>query len=138
MHSQNSSAKEIARSSDRNFGLIMAAFFLIIALFPLMDHRAIRYWALVLSILFFGPAIIYPKVLSKLNIIWMQFGELLSKIVSPIALGLVFFFAITPFALVMRLIGKQTLDLRFEDKANSYWKIRRPPGPDPKSMKDQF
>lgn len=138
MHSQNSSTKEIARSSDRNFGLIMAVFFLIIALFPLLEFKAIRYWALVLSILFFAPAIIYPKVLSKLNIIWMQFGEMLSKIVSPIALGLVFFLAITPFALVMRFIGKRTLDLRFDDRSNSYWKIRQPPGPDPKSMKDQF
>jgi hypothetical protein len=138
MHSQSPTTNEIARSSDRNFGFIMSAFFLIIAFFPLLHHQAIRYWALIPAGLFFIPALVFPKLLSRLNILWMQFGELLSKIVSPIALGLVFFVAITPFALIMRLLGKRGLDLKFEAKRESYWKVRQVPGPDPKSMKDPF
>lgn len=138
MHSQSPPSKEIARSSDRNFGLIMSAFFFIIALFPLLHSQTIRYWALLLAALFFIPALLRPRLLSQLNILWMQFGEILSKIISPIALGLVFFLAITPFALVMRLIGKRTLDLKFDPACESYWKNRQVPGPDPKSMKDQF
>ena len=116
----------------------MTAFFLILTFLPLLDHQAIRYWTLLVAALFFIPALVFPKLLSKLNILWMQFGELLSKIVSPIALGIVFFVAITPFALIMRVLGKRGLDLKFEPNSGSYWKVREVPGPDPKSMKDQF
>lgn len=138
MSSQSSPNNPIARSSDRNFGLVMTGFFVIVALLPLWNGQAIRLWALMIAGVFFVPAIVFPKVLSRLNILWMQFGELLSKIVSPIALGLVFFVVITPFALVMRLLGKQTLELKFDAKSDSYWKTKQPPGPDPKSMKNQF
>ena len=130
--------KEIARSSDRNFGFVMSAFFLIVSLFPLLSHHSIRYWALILAGLFFIPALLFPSVLSRLNILWMLFGELLSKVVSPIALGIVFFGTITPFALIMRLFGKRTLDLQFDPNCQTYWKTRPTAGPDPKSMKNQF
>lgn len=138
MHSKSPQPNEIARSSDRNFGLIMSVFFLIISLFPLLHNQEIRYWALCAVVIFLIPSLFFPKILSRLNILWMQFGELLSKIVSPIALGLVFFIAITPFALIMRAVGKRTLDLKFDPNRTSYWKNREVPGPDPKSMKDQF
>ncbi|WP_281387979.1 SxtJ family membrane protein [Undibacterium seohonense] len=138
MHSQSPPPNQIARSSDRNFGFIMTAFFLILTFFPLLHHQPIRYWALLVAAFFFIPALVFPKLLSRLNILWMQFGELLSKIVSPIALGIVFFVAITPFALIMRVLGKRGLDLKFEPNCESYWKVRDVPGPDPKSMKDQF
>ena len=138
MHSQSLQPNGIARSSDRSFGLIMFVFFLVISLFPLLHNQAIRYWALCVAVIFLIPALLFPKILSRLNILWMQFGELLSKIVSPIALGLVFFIAITPFALIMRAVGKRTLDLKFDPSCASYWKNREMPGPNPKSMKDQF
>ena len=138
MHSRSPQPNDIARSSDRHFGLIMSVFFLIVGLFPLLHNQAIRYWALCVAVIFLIPALLFPKLLSRLNILWMQFGELLSKVVSPIALGLVFFVAITPFALIMRVLGKRTLDLKFDPSCKSYWKIREKPGPDPKSMKDQF
>ena len=138
MHLQSQKSNNIARSSDRNFGLIMATFFIIVSLYPLLSSQAVRYWTLCMAVIFLIPALLFPKFLSRLNILWMQFGELLSKIVSPIALGLIFFAAITPFALIMRAIGKRTLDLKFDPGCESYWKTREVPGPDPKSMKNQF
>lgn len=125
-------------STDRNFGFVMCVFFSILALLPLRNHEAVRIWPLIPAALFLVFALFAPKALHPLNRAWMHFGELLSKIVSPIALGLVFFVAITPFALLMRLFGKRPLDLRIDRSAKSYWKPRTPPGPAPESMKDQF
>lgn len=125
-------------STDRNFGLVMFGFFTILALLPLRLHEPIRMWAVIPATLFLILALIAPKVLHQLNRTWMHFGELMSKIVSPLALGLVFFAAITPFALVMRLFGKRPLDLAKNPSVQSYWKRRNPPGPTPESMKDQF
>ncbi|MBC3880763.1 hypothetical protein H8K35_02425 [Undibacterium sp. LX40W] len=125
-------------STDRNFGLVMCGFFTILALLPLRNHEPMRLWALIPAALFLIFALVAPKALHQLNRAWMHFGELLSKLVSPVAMGLVFFIAITPFALVMRLFGKRPLDLSIDRSAKSYWKPRTPPGPAPESMKDQF
>lgn len=125
-------------SSDRSFGLVMCAFFTIIALLPLRHGDTIRLWAMIVAACFLLPALLFPSVLHPLNKAWMHFGELLSKIVSPIALGLVFYIAITPFALVMRLFGKRPLELKPNKDLPSYWETRDPPGPDPRSMKNQF
>ncbi|WMW81742.1 SxtJ family membrane protein [Undibacterium cyanobacteriorum] len=125
-------------SSDRNFGFIMCAFFAIIALLPLRHGHEPRLWAGIIALTFLIPALFFSRILHPLNRAWMHFGELLSKIVSPIAMGIVFFGAITPFALIMRLFGKRPLDLKPNPKVVSYWKKRDPAGPDPQSMKDQF
>jgi hypothetical protein len=63
---------------------------------------------------------------------------LLHRIVSPLILGVMFFAVFTPIGLWMRLIGKRPLDLACDDKADSYWIERRPPGPPPGSFDRQF
>lgn len=133
-----SPSAEPEMSTDRNFGLVMFTFFTILALLPLRHDEPIRLWAAIPASAFLIFALFAPKALHQLNIAWMRFGVLLSKIVSPIALGIVFFLAITPFAMVMRLFGKRPLDLKIDRAASSYWKSRTPPGPAPESMKDQF
>ena len=63
---------------------------------------------------------------------------LLAKVVSPIALGLIYVLGIVPTGLIMRLLGKDPLRLRFDPGAEDYWVRRNPPGPDPKTMTQQF
>jgi len=63
---------------------------------------------------------------------------LLHHIVSPVALALVFYLAIMPTGLVMRLFGKDFLRLKLDPQAKSYWIERTPAGPAPDSMKNQF
>ena len=53
-------------------------------------------------------------------------------------MGLLFYLVVTPTGLVMRMLGKDLLRLRFDPQAKSYWIERRPPGPAPETMKDQF
>jgi hypothetical protein len=125
-------------STDRAFGLVFAAVFLVIAVFPLLFGGQLRIWSLAVSLGFGAVALVRPHVLAPLNRLWTQFGLLLHRIVSPAVLGIMFFAVITPMGVLMRLLGKDPLRLRFDTRSHSYWIERRPPGPKPDSFPDQF
>lgn len=126
------------RSSDRTFGFVFACLFLLIAILPLMHGHAVRPLAIVAGLIFGFLALVNSAVLAPLNRLWTEFGMLLHRIVSPFALAVIFFGVIMPIALVMRVLGKDPLRLRFDRAAPSYWVERTPPGPDAQSLKNQF
>lgn len=130
--------EEIEGSSDRSFGLVFAAVFLVIGLLPLLGGHAIRWWSIGVSVAFAAVALVAPALLSGLNRWWLKLGLLLSAIVSPVALGLLFYLAIAPIGLVMRMVGADPLRLKRDRAAKSYWIPREPPGPPPQSMNNQF
>ena len=125
-------------SSDRGFGLVFAIAFAAIGLWPLFMGNAVRSWSLATATVFLILAVGCPSSLKKLNKAWMRVGLLLNHIVSPIALGIIFFSTVLPIGLLMRLMGKDVLRLKFDSKAETYWIDRTPPGPDPKTMNNQF
>jgi hypothetical protein len=130
--------EQVDGPSDRSFGLVFAAIFAAIGLLPLLLGRGPRVWALAAGGLFLLAALAFPPVLAPLNRLWLKFGLLLHRLVSPIALGIMFFLVITPMGLVMRAMGKDFLRLRLDPAADSYWIERKPPGPAPESLKNQF
>lgn len=138
MNRLHNSSEKIEGSTDRVFGLVMTGFFALVALSPLLRGGSVRVWALLLSGMFLAAALIYPRSLTLLNKWWMRFGLLLSKIVSPIAMGIVFFGVMTPFGLVMRWLGKSSIPMHFDRDAKTYWITRQPSGPDPQGMKHPF
>ncbi len=138
VHESLSSRHEVRRSSDRSFGLVFAAAFLAIALFPLARGGEPRFWALALAATFLVLALLRPALLAPLNRLWFRFGLLVARVTNPLVMGLVFFLVITPMAVVMRLRGKDLLRLRLDRDARSYWIERVPPGPAPASMTHQF
>ena len=125
-------------SSNRSFGLVFAAVFLIIALFPLISGGAFRWWSAALAFAFGTTALMMPTLLHPLNRAWTRLGVLLHRVVSPIILGFMFYAVVTPIGLLMRALGKDPLRLRFDGDASSYWIARTPPGPTPERLKDQF
>lgn len=126
------------KSSDRDFGLVFAAVFLIVALLPLLHGHGTRFWAVGVSLIFGAIALAIPAVLAPLNRLWTAFGQLLHRIISPVALGILFYGVVTLTGLLMRLFGKDLLRLRFDRNAPSYWIQRTPPGPSAESLKNQF
>ncbi len=124
--------------SERSFGLVFAIVFTIIGIIPLLKGGELRLWSLLLAAVFLGLVLIAPGILRPLNILWFKFGLLLGRIIAPIVISLLFFIAITPTALVMRLMRKDLLSLKFDRQAKSYWinrsKTENPMG----SMKNQF
>ena len=67
---------------------------------------------------------INSKILTPLNKLWFKFGLFLGKIVSPIVMGVIFFFVVTPIGLFMRLLGKDLLNLKFNSSSKTYWMLR--------------
>lgn len=125
-------------SSDRSFGLTFAAVALILAGIWYWHERSWWIYALGAAVLFAVLALAAPKLLAPLNRVWLKIGLLLHHVVNPLVMGLLFFGCITPMALVIRLMGKDMLRLRFDRQAASYWIRREPPGPTPESMRHQF
>ena len=121
-------------SSNKSFGLVFFIVFLLISIWPLLDEQSLRIWSLVVSSIFLVLGLLNSKLLTPLNLVWIKFGELLGRIIAPIAMGIVYFIIITPIGLFMRLIGKDLLRTKFS-KNNSYW-IKREKNIG--SMKRQF
>ena len=121
--------EDIQVSSNRSFGLLFAAVFLIVALWPLWSGATVRMWALAVAMVFGLLAFFVSRMLEWPNRLWQRLGLLLYHIVSPVALALVFYLAIMPIGLVMRLFGKDFLHLQRDVKAKSYWIERTPAGP---------
>ena len=129
---------EIKGSSDRAFGLVFSVVFALIAFYPMLAGGTIRLWPLIVAGIFLLLAMVVPGVLAPANRLWMKFGELLHRIVSPVALGIVFFVTVLPTGILLRLLGKDPLRLRMDPTAESYWIMREPPGPAAESLNNQF
>ena len=125
---------KIILGSNRSFGIVFFIVFLIIATYPLLNDNSIRLWSLIIGIIFLILGIINSKVLTPLNILWMKFGLLLGKIVSPIIMGFVFFGVVTPISILMKLFGKDSLNLK-RNKKQTYWLKKEEIK---SSMKNQF
>lgn len=133
-----SHAAPVQMGSERSFGLVFAALFAVIALWPLKSGGDIRLWALGAAAAFAVLALALPRALKPLNIVWFKFGMLLHHVVTPLVMGLLFFLTVTPVGLLMRATGKDPMRLKRDAKADSYWIARTPPGPSADSMKTQF
>jgi hypothetical protein len=139
MSHENLAPKEAVRgSSDRSFGIVFGVVFLIVAVLPLFSSGSVRIWPAIASAAFFLMAFVLPRLLAPLNRLWMRFGLLLHRIVSPVVLGILFYLFVTPMGLIMRLMGKDYMRLRFDSSSRSYWIERNPPGPRPDSLNNQF
>jgi len=125
---------DIKISSNKSFGIVFFIVFILIALYPLLNGQEIRLWALIISAVFLILGLLKSKLLTPLNKLWFRFGIFLGKIISPIIMGFIFFLVVTPIGLIMRLLGKDVLNLKY-NKERSYWIEKN--GPKSK-MKNQF
>ena len=113
---------ELQIPTNRTFGFFFAGIFALAGGYCLKEGLySAAYVFFVLVVAFFLVTVIKAELLLPLNRLWMFFGLLLGKIVSPLVLGVIFFGLIAPIALVMRIAGRD--ELRLKVKApSSLWK----------------
>ncbi len=112
--------QKIKLPSNRNFGIVFSIVFLIIALWPLLSQNDIRIWSLIISGIFLVLGLINSKLLLPLNKIWFKFGIFLGNFIAPIVMGIIYFMVVTPTGLIMKILGKDLLNLKKNNK-DTYW-----------------
>tara|TARA_B110000027_G_C16072441_1_gene279723 strand:+ start:426 stop:824 length:399 start_codon:yes stop_codon:yes gene_type:complete len=121
-------------NSNRSFGIVFFIVFLFITLYPLTYSEEIRVWSAIISLIFLVLGLFNSKILTPLNKLWFKFGIFLGKIISPIIMGIIFFLVVTPIGLLMRLLGKDLINLKYNNN-KSYWIEKKGPKSE---MKNQF
>ena len=122
------------KENNKSFGILFFIVFLLIALWPVKDSESIRIWSIIISSLFLILGIINSKFLTPLKKGWIKLGEILGKFIAPIVMGFIYFVIITPIGILLRLFGKDLLNIKFNTN-KSYW-IKR--AKDINTMKRQF
>ena len=112
--------QKIKLPSNRNFGIVFFLVFLIISIWPILSQNEIRIWSLIISGIFLVLGIFNSKLLLPLNKIWFKFGIFLGNFIAPIVMGIVYFMVVTPTGLIMKMLGKDLLNLKRNNK-NTYW-----------------
>jgi len=136
--SESTAHIQIERGSARNFGMVFAAVFSMVAVYLFISSKVINYWVLIGALSFFTIAVIRPKLLEPLNFLWFKLGMLLGAIIAPLVMILVYFCVVTPTGLLMRLFGKDPLLLKRDPTAKTHWIERDSSDSRSNSLKNQF
>ena len=106
--------------TNKSFEIVFFLFFLIVAIFPLFNDGNIRIWSLIMAIFFLILGLLNSKSLTPMNKIWFKVRIILSSFISSIFLGIVFLLIVTPTSLIMKVLGKNLLNLR-RGNNETYW-----------------
>ncbi len=113
------------KSSNRSFGLLFFIVFIVLGLWPIKNNLPPNYYLVIISFIFLILGILNSKILTPLNNVWIKFGEFLGSIIAPIIMALVYFIFLTPISLIVRIFGKDLLDIKFSKNQKSYWNTRK-------------
>jgi hypothetical protein len=114
-----------SQSSNRSFGLLFFIVFIVVGLWPVIKGEAANIYLILISLFFLIFGLINSKILSPFNKAWIKLGEILGLIIAPIIMALVYFIILTPISLIVRMLGKDLLGLKFLKKQDTYWMKRK-------------
>ena len=109
------------KSSNKSFGIVFFIVFLIIGFFPLLNQQELRYWSIIIAVIFLVLGVFNSNLLTPLNKIWIKFGILLGSFISPIIMGVIFFLVVFPTGIIIKLFKKNFIGLKYENNQKSYW-----------------
>ncbi len=130
--------ENIQLPTNKSFGIFFSlVFFLTFCYFLFYEKFLLSNIFLILSLLLLFVSFFIPSKLLFLNKMWMKFGLLLSKIISPIILGLIFFLIFTTVSLIFKLVGRDELRLK-NKKHDTFWISKQNSSLNELSFKRQF
>ena len=114
-----------SQSSNRSFGLLFFIVFIVVGLWPVIKGETANIYLILISLFFLIFGLINSNILSPFNKAWIKLGEILGLIIAPIIMALVYFIILTPISLIVRMLGKDLLGLKFLKKQDTYWTKRK-------------
>jgi large-conductance mechanosensitive channel len=121
-------------NTNRSFGLVFSVIFLLITIYVFINNGFLNLYLITISCLMAILGFLNSNLLTPLNKAWFRFGIFLGKIMNPIIMGVIFFFIVTPISVILRLMKKDILNLKYSNK-KTYWIIK----PESENrMKNQF
>ena len=136
---ESGSTHEVEVGSERSFGAVFTVVFTAIAFWPMLEGGQPRVWAGSGAVFLALISIIRPSLLKPCNILWAKIGLLLGRFVSPIVMVFVFIIAVIPIGLIMRMMGKDILNIKKPATSiSSYWLLREVEDKEKTNMKNQF
>jgi hypothetical protein len=118
MKTKEKSVKEL-----KEFGFVMALVLVAITGLLFWKHSPIGNITLAFVAYFIVSAIFCPKSLRKPEAVWMKLGTAIGVVVTHFILTAMFLVVITPLGVILRLFGKQFLELKPDPLAKTYWKV---------------
>tara|TARA_B100001250_G_C19807560_1_gene794118 strand:- start:65 stop:478 length:414 start_codon:yes stop_codon:yes gene_type:complete len=110
--------------SIRDFGILIGIILLIIAGILFYKERASYQLIIFLGITFIGLGLGKPIILKPFYSIWMCVAVVIGWFMTRLILGLLFYSVVSPISLILRLFGKQFLDLKPSLLNRSYWNYK--------------
>ena len=129
---------QVAPGSERLFAIVMTVALALLGTINWWHNGRVWPWFGGIAVLFIVVGYLVPTALKPFNWLWFKLGLVLHALINPIVMGLLFYGVVLPTGLVLRVMGKDPLRLKYTPERDSYWIIRKPPGPAPETMKDQF
>ena len=123
-------------AEGRRFGLLVGGAFLVLGvLLGRRAHTVGATVALVLGSALFAGGLAAPVRLRPIYRSWMALATVISKVTTPVVMGIIFFLVLTPIGVIARLLGHRPLSR--PQGETSYWQSR-PPGAGRGEMDHQF
>lgn len=104
------------KSTNKNFGILLALI-LTLSVYRFKLSSLFYFGSVFLLML----AFVRPIVFSKFNYFWILIGESLHKLMSPLILTVIYFFLVFPISVIMRLLKRNLLNIKFDKNIDSYW-----------------
>jgi hypothetical protein len=115
-------AARLTSAEGRRFGLTVGAAFVVLSLVLWWrGHDAARLVTGIAGALFIAGGLLLPARMTPVYRAWMRLGLAISKVTTPIFMGIIFFLVITPFGLGARAFGHRPLH---PARSTSLWRQR--------------
>lgn len=127
----------LSSAEGRRFAFTVGGAFAVLAALEAWrgrPHQALAFGGLGAILALAG--LLVPDRLGPVYRAWLGLGHLLSKVTTPVFLGLVYFVVLTPVGLLMRLFGRRPLERPAQ--ASSWWVSRAPEARQRTDMERQF
>lgn len=113
------------KSTLRKFGITVGTVLLLVGIVLYLTGKSssVGFGGAGVLLILFG--LILPNILKPLNKIWMTLAVLLGWFMSRLILFILFYIVLTPLGFLLRIAGKDFLNLRIDENCDSYWEKRK-------------